>query len=280
MTIGTPASANKVIAAAAYMTRDSWEFSYGVQPGGACVEDPMLEQTYDASPIGYYDQYAPGELAYFSGRGPRRDSVLKPEIATPGVGIASAFSHFARHEEWLDRCLSYWDGGPYHFGTNRVLLGLEANVLQGTSMACPNATGAVALLLEQKSDLNDACLRKALQTSAAHDAATDVVAFAAESAFTDTDGTVGSSKPINNDWGYGKMDVDAAVAALAPYPACSGGCYSNADCATGYTCSPSSDPCGCGQCVLSCKPLGASCTANSQCCSNLCSGKSGKKTCK
>lgn len=278
VTIGTPASANEAIAVAAYMTRDSWDFSYGVQPDGACIEDPGLQQAYDALPIGYYDTFALGELAYFSGRGPRRDGVLKPEIAAPGVGIASSLSHFVLHDEWPNRCVSYWSGGPYHFGTNRVLPGLQATVIQGTSMACPNATGAIATLLEKKADLNDKCLRKIFQLSARHDSATDQVQRAANSAFTDTDGTVGGSKPINNDWGYGKMDIDAALAALAPYSTCTGACVIDADCGTGYKCTAAVDPCACNTCVAApvCQPTGTICTLNSQCCSNLCSGKKTK----
>jgi hypothetical protein len=280
-TIGSPASANEAIAVAAYMSRDAWDFAYGVQPGGACEADPGLLQSYDAAPIGYYDEFALGELAYFSGRGPRRDSVLKPEIATPGVGIASALSHFVLHDEFPNRCLSYWSGGTYHFGTNRVLPGLEAAVLQGTSMASPNGTGAIAVLLQQKNDLDDKCLRKVFQAASRHDSATDQVQFAANSAFTDTDGTVGSSKPVNNDWGYGKLDIVATLAALAPYTSCAGACVLAADCGTGYTCSPATDPCACNTCVAAptCKPAGAVCTANSQCCSLLCSGKK-TKVCK
>ncbi len=283
VTIGTPASANEAIAVAAYMTRDAWDYAYGVQPEGACVEDPGLQQTYDALPIGYYDNFAVGELAYFSGRGPRRDNVLKPEIATPGVGIASSMSHFVLHEEWANRCVSYWNGGPYHFGTNRVFPGLQATVIQGTSMACPNATGAIATLLEKKGDLNDKCLRQIFQAAARHDSATDQVQFAANSAFTDTDGTVGSTKPINNDWGYGKMDIAAALAYMDAhfYTSCAGSCVIDADCGTGYKCTATADPCACNTCVAvpACYAAGTVCTLNSQCCSNLCSGKK-VKTCK
>jgi len=278
MTIGTPASATEAIAVGAYMSRDAWDFAYGVQPEGACLADPGLMQSYEAWPLGYGDPYATGELAYFSGRGPRRDGVLKPEIATPGVGIASAFSHFVLHDEWPNRCVSYWDGGPYHFGMNRVLPGLQATVIQGTSMACPNATGAVAALLEKKADLDDKCLRKLFQIAARHDSATDLVQFEANTAFTDSDGTVGSTRPVNNDWGYGKMDIHATLAALASYQTCTGSCVINSDCGTGYTCTPPADPCACSTCVAAptCKPVGASCTANSQCCSLVCSGKKNK----
>jgi subtilisin family serine protease len=273
MTIGSPASASKVIAAAAYMSRDSWTYAYGSE----CQPESSGLQTYATYPISYYDAYALGELAYFSGRGPRRDGVLKPEIATPGVGIASSFSHFVRQQEWPKKCDDYWTGGTYHFGTNRVLPNLEANVLQGTSMATPNATGAVAALLEQKKDLKDACLRQIFASSARHDAATDAFAFAASSAFTDTDPGAGPGKP-NNDWGYGKFDIAAALSALTSYPTCTSSCASNTDCLAGQTCKLASDPCGCNTCTAAptCAPTGATCASNPDCCSGVCGGKRNK----
>ncbi|MBM4396692.1 MAG: S8 family serine peptidase [Deltaproteobacteria bacterium] len=277
VTVGTPATANEVIAVAAYQTREAWQFAYGTE----CLPESEGVQTYSAYPIHYYDPVDAGELVFFSGRGPRRDGVLKPEIATPGVGIASSFSHFVRKVEWPERCVSYWDGGPYHFGTNRVTPNLEATVIQGTSMACPNMTGATALLLERKGDLDDKCLRKILAVTARHDAATDTYLSVANSEFSDTDTAAGPNK-ANFDWGYGKMDVDAALAALASYPACTGACTTDAQCGTGKRCQVATDPCGCNTCVTApaCFPAGTSCTANSQCCSLSCAGRAGKKTCK
>jgi len=280
ITVGSPATASKVIAVAAFDNRLSWPFAYGV--ADQCLDNSTpTEQTYGVYPIHYYDPSEPGELAFFSARGPRRDDVIKPEIATPGMGIASSLSHFVRQAEWPNHCQSYWDGGPYHYGTNRVMPGNEATVLQGTSMASPNAAGATALFLQRKSDLQDSCLRKLFATTARHDDATDVYANVATSAQTDTDTAAGAGK-ANNDWGYGKMDINATLAALAAYPACTSSCSVAADCGTGYTCNVSADPCGCSTCVPAptCKSAGQSCTSNSECCSSTCSGKVGKKTCR
>lgn len=275
ITIGNPASADEVIAAAAYMSRDAWAYAYGIQDGGMCLADSTpAEQAYNEGLLAYYDPFALGELANFSARGPRRDGVLKPEVATPGVGIASTFSHFTRHDEWEDRCTSYWDGGPYHYGTNRVLPGDEAAILQGTSMAAPNATGAVAALLEAKGDLDDACIRQVLADTAAHDPATDVFEEAPFTAHTDTDPAAAAGQP-NADWGHGKMDIAAALTYLGAYPECGDGCVDDAQCGAGFKCDPPADPCACGTCE-SCKPAKAACTTGDECCSGVCSGKRNK----
>jgi subtilisin family serine protease len=215
-TIGSPASADNVLAVAAYQSRNCWDYVYGTTDSQCVGEVSNQPQCYGDAPIDYYDFFALGELAYFSARGPRRDeTLLKPEIATPGVGIASALSSHAIPDD-VNKCLSYWDGGEYHYGTNRVLPGEKATVIQGTSMACPNATGAVALMLEANGALDIACLRSLLSQTALHDDITDVGANLPGTAQTDTDLTAGPGA-ANNDWGYGKMDIDAAVAAAPTF---------------------------------------------------------------
>ena len=250
-TIGSPASADKVLAVAAYQSRNTWDYVYGT--GTSCSTTPA-SQSYGTWPIDYYDPYQMGDLAYFSGRGPRRDNVLKPEIATPGVGIASAFSHFTRAQE-TDKCTDYWSGGPYHYGLNRVLPGEETTILQGTSMACPNATGAVALLLQQKGDLDDACLRKVFANSAFKDSATET--FQGGQPYSDTD----NSATPNNDWGHGKLDITAALAYLTAsgYSTCIATCETDADCGGG-TCQVTADACGCNTCTQ-----GPDCSADGTC---------------
>ena len=258
-TIGSPASADKVIAAAAYMTRDSWDYYDGA------TDTTAFGQTYDTYPITYYDPFALGDLAYFSGRGPRRDGVLKPEIAAPGVGIASALSHFSRWLEWTDRATGYWAGGPYHFGTNRVTPNLEGTILQGTSMACPNTTGAVALLLQADGSLDDAALRTIFAASARHDAVTDVYESTPGTASTDTDPDAGAGLP-NNDWGYGRLDLAAALSML--------GCASAAECDDGNACTD--DACVSGSCEYTDSSAacddGDACTTGDACAGGACVG--------
>ena len=261
VTIGSPASADKVIAAAAYATRLEWDYYDGT------TDTTGYGQRYDAPPIGYYDAFGLGELAYFSGRGPRRDGVLKPEIATPGVGIASSFSHFTRWLEWPDRAVAYDAGGPYHFATNRVTPNLEGGILQGTSMACPNATGAIALLLQADPSLDDAALRALFATTARHDAITDVYENAPFTAGTDTDSSAAAGQP-NNDWGYGRLDIAASLSALT--------CLSDAACDDQNPCTDDTCDLGSGSCSnapnsAACDD-GDACTSADVCSAGSCSG--------
>jgi subtilisin family serine protease len=312
-TIGAPASATNALAVAAYQSRNCWDYVYGTTDL-TCEGNTVGNQCYGDAPINYYDPFQLGELAYFSGRGPRRDNVLKPEIATPGVGIASSLSSHAV-EGVTNKCENYWDGGQYHYGTNRVLPGEKATVIQGTSMACPNATGAVALLLQANPALDIDCLRGLLGQTALRDAITDGYANVPNTAQTDTDSSAGPGQP-NNDWGYGKLDIGAALAAAPgacvpppPEPECTtnGDCddgnlctvdtCTNDQCVntvdTALVCRPSTDP-SCdpaetcdlsGACPLdvntcapTCLARGAACSVNADCCSNSCHPK--QKTCK
>lgn len=296
MTIGSPATANGAIAVAAYQSRNSWKYSQGTE----CLPESLADQQYGVGQLNYYDPFELGELAYFSGRGPRRDSLAtpKPEIASPGVGIASSFSHFVRQAEWGKKCEPYFDAngkrstGYYHYGTNRVLPGDEANILQGTSMATPTATGAIALLMQQKRNLNAACLRTLFSSSARHDAATDTYENAEGGAKTDTDTAAGTGLP-NSDWGYGKLDVAGSSSAIAALASCTGAgsCYLDVDCGLNFVCKQSADPCGCGTCEAvpappppppppTCAKLTESCESKGCCTGTTCGGKPGKRTCK
>ena len=227
-----------------------------------CDTSGTNEQSYGVWPIDYYDHYALGELAYFSGRGPRRDEVAKPEIATPGVGIASSFSHHARDLEVSGKCDSYWTTGFYHYGTNRVLPGEEAMVIQGTSMACPNATGAIALLLQKNATLDDGCLRQVFAGSAVKDTVVTTRLNVAGTAMTDT--ALGDGAP-NSDWGEGRMDISAALTFLDTQGyACAppAGCTDNADCDDGVFCNGAETCDASGQCQPGTVPCsdGVSCT--------------------
>jgi len=150
MTVGPPATANEVIAVGAYVTKDCWD---DVDGGHPCY-----------SPLPTVN-----DIADFSARGPTRDGRLKPEIAAPGMGIASALSEDSR--SGLDR--------DWIVSDDRHL------IMQGTSQASPHVAGAVALLLEQDPSLTAADIETWLENHALQD------------------GYTGSTP--NNTWGAGKL---------------------------------------------------------------------------
>jgi subtilisin family serine protease len=83
------------------------------------------------------------QLADFSSRGPRiDDGGIKPDVTAPGVDIVAARANSEGGERYQS--------------------------MDGTSMATPHATGAVALLAQQHPDWKAADLKGALMTSAKH----------------------------------------------------------------------------------------------------------------
>ncbi|MFJ9084741.1 S8 family serine peptidase [Streptomyces sp. NPDC102384] len=131
-TIGDPGLADKVLSVGASISKDTWAANYGSK----------VEKSYAMMP--------------FSSRGPREDGGFAPLITAPGAAINST-------QTWLP-------GSP----TPEAGYSLPAgySMLQGTSMASPQAAGASALLIsaakQQKVSLNPAKLRTALTSTAKH----------------------------------------------------------------------------------------------------------------
>ncbi len=126
-----------------------------------------------------------GDIAYFSGTGPTRDERLKPEITAPGRLIISALSRDAT------------------FPNNTIAPDHQHVALQGTSMATPHVTGAVALLMEVDPTLTPERVKQILESTA--DKGPLVQHTYVEG---DDDGVP------NYTWGYGKMDVQAALESM------------------------------------------------------------------
>ncbi|WP_329011184.1 S8 family serine peptidase [Streptomyces sp. NBC_01601] len=131
-TIGDPGLADKVISVGAAISKETWAANYG----------SAVETKYAMMP--------------FSSRGPREDGGFTPTITAPGAAINTT-------QTWLP-------GAPVAEAGYTLPAGYS--MLQGTSMASPQAAGASALLLsaaEQKGvDLTPAVLRTALTSTAHH----------------------------------------------------------------------------------------------------------------
>lgn len=142
----------------------------------------LLEQASgrEVITVGAYSTYNSGNLASFSGRGPTLDGRAKPEIAAPGVSIFSAAL-----EKTLT-CANCCCDCCHDFYINK----------DGTSMAAPHVTGAVALMFQKKPDLTHTQIKTNL---AAH--------AGAKPAGADADDIAG--------WGAGKLDIKATVNPMA-----------------------------------------------------------------
>ncbi len=124
----------------------------------------------------YSASYELSVLADFSSQGPTRDGRTKPDLTAPGAWICAAMSTSATELEYL----VHTDG---------------VHVMNlGTSMAAPHVAGAAALLLSIDETLTGDEVLAALTSTATRDVYTGTTP--------------------NVRWGYGKLDVEAAVEAL------------------------------------------------------------------
>ncbi len=123
-----------------------------------------------------------GAIANFSSIGPRYDGVLKPEIAAPGVAVASSISSYTDNAFTQIASVSF-NGRTYPFAK-----------FSGTSMAGPMVTGVVALILEANPYLSPAQIKDIIIQTAREDTYTGIIP------------TNGSPQ-----WGWGKINAYAAV---------------------------------------------------------------------
>lgn len=162
-TIGQPASADDGFAVGSYVSRDLWVSSTG---GG---------------PYWYGASFVLDGIAPYSSRGPRvNNGIVKPNITAPGSAIISVRDTDVLtipNSGWIDNDGTTGAGGANYY------------VMTGTSMACPMAAGAAALLLDKN-------------PSAAPQQVYDAITNSASNSGT---GTL-----PNNTWGFGKLDALAA----------------------------------------------------------------------
>ncbi|MBI1817940.1 MAG: S8 family serine peptidase [Deltaproteobacteria bacterium] len=122
------------------------------------------------------------DLAFFSSIGPTRDGRVKPDIVTGANWVLSAWSQ-------ADGTGSGIAGDP--IDTRRVSADGVHAASRGTSFSAPQVAGAAALLLESNPQLHATDVADLLHASARSDAFTGATP--------------------NSLWGYGKLDVAAAV---------------------------------------------------------------------
>ncbi|MFD7877674.1 S8 family serine peptidase [Streptomyces sp. NPDC059766] len=131
-TIGDPGLADKVISVGAGISKETWAANYG----------SAVTKKYALLP--------------FSSRGPREDGGFTPTLVAPGAAINTT-------QTWLP-------GAPVAEAGYTLPAGYS--MLQGTSMASPQAAGASALLLSAAKQkgiaLTPATLRTALTSTAHH----------------------------------------------------------------------------------------------------------------
>lgn len=147
-TLGIPATAHDAITVGAYVTDLCWTDSSGTTRDFA---------TGDVI----------GDIAYFSSRGPTRDGRSKPDITAPGSAIIASLA------QEVSAALT---AGGYGY----IIADTNHSALQGTSMAAPHVTGAVALLLEDDPTLDVDDIKDLLADNAREDtftAAYDVASF-------------------------------------------------------------------------------------------------------
>lgn len=159
--VGSPGNATNAITAASYVGKLGWFSNNTSSPGGYSYSTATQET-----------------ISTFSATGPRRDNVLKPDITATGQAVISAMSSGSLAASSSDNI----DGTYYRKN-------------QGTSMAAPVVTGALALLLQAKPNVTLSEAKNAIYNTASSDA--------------NNTGTV-----PNNRWGYGKLDIFRAVSSL------------------------------------------------------------------
>lgn len=141
--------------------------------------------TYDA-----HNDVNLGELAVFSSNGPTRDGRYKPELTAPGQIVTSTKSVFTDPSDDESIFAQFNSNYPNALIAQDGKHGLSS----GSSMAAPHVTGAIALIYQLHPQATANQIKDILTNSA------------------NADNKVGSIP--NNNWGWGKLDIYAALLRL------------------------------------------------------------------
>jgi len=154
---------------------------YGISEP-ACTESLITVAAYNGEYQTGNGNWAGGNIAAFSSWGPTMDGRIKPDLAAPGVSVASSISSFTDNS--YSSILNVpFEGRTYPFAR-----------FSGTSMSAPAVTGIVALLLEADPTLTPAEVKELLKSTARTDQQTGTIPAG------------GSTR-----WGMGKVNAYRAV---------------------------------------------------------------------
>lgn len=158
--------------------------NYGIgEP--ACTEQVITVAAYNSETYTSGGSVVGGAIAGFSSYGPTLDERTKPDIAAPGMNVASSISSFTDASYSAIQTVEF-EGRQYPFAR-----------FSGTSMSSPAVAGIAALLLQADPNLSPAELRELLRQTARTDNQT---------------GTI----PVGGDtrWGAGKANAYRAMVEL------------------------------------------------------------------
>lgn len=172
MTTGDVADTRSAVAVGSFASKPGW-----TNMGGGSVD---------------YSGYAlPGRIAPYSSLGPTADGRVKPDIAAPGLFLASAANSLDTAYTETGSSKSFVVG---KYNSPRDSKDYYYAMMTGTSMASPVVAGIVALMLEANPKLTPGDVIRILKETAIHDA------------YTGPATATGS-----NRWGHGKINAFAAV---------------------------------------------------------------------
>lgn len=154
-TVGIAATGQTSVSVASHVSGNAWDSDDGDQHDPSAVV---------------------GRVSAFSSRGPTRDDRWKPDISGPGQYVTAALAEGSQYSGFSDRALVH----------DRLL------TIEGTSMAAPVVTGAIACMLQKRGNLTPAEVKTALWNSAIHDIHTGPGQW-------------------NPAYGFGKLSLDHAM---------------------------------------------------------------------
>lgn len=150
------------------------------EPG--CANSVITVAAYSSSYVTGSGNTVGGAPASFTSIGPLHNETMKPDIAAPGVNVASSISSYTDAAYTAVSTITF-NGKNYDFAR-----------FSGTSMATPCVAGIVSLILDANPNLSSQQVKNIIKTTARLDNYTGNIVV-----------------PGNTKWGMGKINAYAAV---------------------------------------------------------------------